>query len=209
MSIGDFFTKQQLFINGVSVTTGVAPTRIEIVEIQTVPAKRRQVLPTQLQIVLEMILARRSQSVSVMSSMASEQLSAENAKNGIPPLQITGFRAVQRTQTPPPTQLNTVALPNAMTTPGPRETIHTTVNNHNTNHNTNMIVQNHTQRTEVRHGDKFPLVQVLLIVFLNIGVGVCVFSYTYYRTRRTQAPPDVIWEDTPEHRDHGLILVNV
>ena len=73
----------------------------------------------------------------------------------------------------------------------------------------NETVQHQHDCAKTHTTDKFPLVQVLLIIFLNIGIGVCVFSYTYYRTRRTQAPPDVIWEDTPEHRDHGLILVNV
>jgi hypothetical protein len=192
MSIGDFFTKQQLFIDGVSAATGVVSARIEIVEIQIVADQRRRSLTTQLQIVLELLLILHSQIVSVMSNMASEKLSAKNAKNGIPPLQITGFKTITRLQIP------------SMTTPGPRETLHTTI----VNHNTNTIVQNHTQ-TEIRHRDNFPLFQVLIIIFLNIGVAVCVFSYTYYRTWRLPRPVDLIREGTPEHAIHAAILVNV
>jgi len=190
MSVADFFTKKELFIKAVSSITGVAIGNIEITAIRIVQSERRRLLSTQLQISIEIVLIDRTQSTSVMSKMASDNLNIENARNGIPTLQIIGFQTVEPTQVP--VNGNPMTLSSGITTPPPHQHTHTlAVDVTNTNNNNNAFGHNHTELANVRYHSSFSVIQVVLIVVLNIGIGMGVLSYIYYRTRDTQQPPDI------------------
>ena len=190
MSVADFFTKKELFIKAVSSITGVAIGNIEITAIRIVQSERRRLLSTQLQISIEIVLIDRTQSTSVMSRMASDNLNIENARNGIPILQIIGFHTVEPTQVR--VNGNPTTLSSGITRPPPHEFVHTVaVNVTNTNNNNNAFGHNHTELANVRYHSSFSVIQVVLIVVLNIGIGMGVLSYIYYRTRDTRQPPDI------------------